>query len=127
MHPDWLARLIHCFEKGLKSRIVERPSCNIGIDLHAKRAVIERAFSLAHASIGRDQRCLANPARKLIRIFLANFGEAVVHELRVFLSELAIALGHNLQWRHGIGEDLSIVLESVNDLATGIKIMNAWD
>jgi hypothetical protein len=111
----------------LERRIVERLAGDVGVDLHAERAVLERAFGLAHAAIGRDQRRLSDPAGKLIGIFPADLGEAVVDELGVFLRQLAVALGHDLQRRHRVGKDLRIVLEAVDDLAADFEIMNARD
>jgi len=127
MHPDRLAGLVHDFEEWLESRVIERLAGDVGVDLHAERAVLKCAFGLAHPAIRRNQRCLSDPAGKLIRIFPADLGEAVVYKLGVFLRQLAVALGHDLQRRHRIGKDLRIVLESIDDLAADIEIMDAWD
>ena len=125
MHPDRLVEPVHGREKRLERRIVERLAGDVGVDLHAQCAVLQRALGLAHAAVRRDQRRLRDPAGKLIGIFRANLGEAVIHQLRVFLGQLAVALGHHLQRRHRVGNDLRIVLEAVDDLAADIEVMNA--
>jgi hypothetical protein len=76
-------------------------SGDIGVDLHAERAVLERALAFAHAGIGCGHRRLRHPAGELVGIFRANLGEAVVHQLGVFLD--LRALGQRLQRRHRIG------------------------
>src|SRR6185312_3532511 len=47
MHPDRFAGLVHGLEERLESRIVERLAGDVGVNLHAKRAILERAFGLA--------------------------------------------------------------------------------
>ena len=103
--------------------MVERHTGDIGVDLHAERAVFKRARDFTHAAIGRGHRRLRHPAGELVGILRANLGKAVVHQLGVFLD--LRALGQSLQRRHRIGQDLRIVLEAADDLAANLEVVDA--
>ena len=125
MQPDRLAELVHGGEERVELGIVERLAGDVGVDLHAERAVLDRALALAHAGVGRGERGFRHPAGEIIGIFLADLGEAVVDQLGVFLD--LRALGERRQRRHRIGQDLRIVVELIDNLPARVEIVDAGD
>ena len=65
-----LFELVHGREERLEFRIVERLAGDVGVDLHAERAVLDRAFALAHAGVRRAERALRHPAGEVVGMFL---------------------------------------------------------
>src|ERR1700732_3004866 len=61
MQPDRRAELVHLFPERRVFGPVERLAGDIGVDLHAERAVFERTLRLGGAGIGRRQRDLRHP------------------------------------------------------------------
>ena len=66
---------------------------------------------------------MRHPAGKVIGIFLANIGKAVVHQLGVFFHLLA--LGQEFERRHRIGKYLRIVVELIDDLPAHFEVVDA--
>ena len=113
MQPDRLAELLHGGKERLELRLVERPAGDVGVDLHAERAVLDGAFALAHAGVGRRDRRFRHPAGKMAGVLGADFGEAVVDQLAILVDLLA--LGQEFDRRHRVGQDLRVVLELIDD------------
>ena len=123
MQPDRLVELVHGGEERLEGRVVERLAGDVGVDLHAKRAVLDGTLAFAHAGIGGADRRLRHPAGKMIGIFGADVGKSVVHHLGHVL-DLG-AFGEEFERRHRVGEDLRVVLEPIDDLLAQVEIVDA--
>ena len=116
VHPDRLSQLVHFFPERQILRPVERFAGDVGVDLHAERAeLLDRALRLAHAGIGRIERYLRDPTRKMVAFLGAQLGKAVVDEADQ-LVDLGRSLGEGLDRRLRVGQDLPIVLEAIHHL-----------
>src|SRR5437763_17062851 len=99
VQPDGLSQLVHFFPERQILRPVERFAGDVGVDLHAERAeVLDRALRLAHAGIGRIERYLGDPPRKMVALLGAQLGKAVVDEADE-LVDLRRSLGESLYRR----------------------------
>jgi hypothetical protein len=107
-------------EERLEFRPVERLAVHVGIDLHAERAVLERALRLAHAGVGHGERGLRHPAGIARRVLGADLGEAVIDQLEQVLE--LVGLGEMLERRHRIGEDLRVVRKAVDHLVADVEV-----
>src|SRR5262245_28657142 len=95
MEPDRLAELVHLFPERPELREVDRFAADIGVDLHAERAVLDRALGFRRAGIGSAQRHLRHPGRETVLLLVAQLDKAVVAEadhLVQLLRRLAEAL-----------------------------------
>ena len=124
MHPDWLVELFHGGEERTEFGRIERLAFDIGKDLRAAGAkLVDGARCLRDAGVGRGQRGLRDKARKLVRIFRAQFGHAVVADPGKLERELGIAPGDLLECRRGQRDHLLVVLEPADDLAAMIEVV----
>ena len=122
MHPDRLAEFVHFLPERQVLRAVERLADDIGINLHAEGAkFVNRALRLSHAGVGCVERDLRDPAREMVALLRAQFGEAVIDEADQ-LVDLRGSLGKRFHRRLRIGEDLLIILEAVDHLLAMIEI-----
>ena len=83
MQPDRLVELFHQREKRFEFGKVERLAGDVGVDLHAERAVLHRPFRFGDAGVGRAERALRHPAGEMIAILGADLGKAVIDGLGV--------------------------------------------
>ncbi len=125
MQPDRLVELLHRREKRLELRFIEWLAGNVGVDLHAERAVLDRAGRLADAGIGCVEGDLRHPAGEVVLVLGADLGEFIVDQLGVFVRLDAVALGEGFQRRHRVGQYLRIVLERIDHLLARIDIVDA--
>ena len=87
MHPDRLVEPFMAAKNGSNAGSSSgRPAMLVWICTPSAPFLIARV-DFAHAGIGRGDRRLRHPAGEIIGIFLANLGEAVVHQLGVFLRQ----------------------------------------
>ena len=122
MHPDRLAEFVHFLPERQVLRAVERLADDISVNLHAEGAeFVNRALRLAHAGVGCVERDLRDPAREMVALLGAQFGEAVIDEADQ-LVDLRGSLGKRFHRRLRIGEDLLIILEAVDHLLAMIEI-----
>ena len=122
MQPDRLAELVHLLPERQVLRPVERLAGDVGVDLHAERAELDRALRLGDAGVGRIERDLRDPAGEVVLLLGAQFGEAVVDDADD-LVDLRRALGEALDRRLRVGQDLLVVLVAVDDLLADIEVV----
>ncbi len=125
MQPDRLVELFHRREERFEFRLVERLAGDVGVDLHAKRAIGDCPLGFADAGIRRVECDLRYPTGEMVFVLGTDLGEFVVDQLGVFVRLDAVALGEDFQRRHRVGQDLRVVLEGVDDLLADIEIVNA--
>src|SRR5579883_1897223 len=125
MDPDRLVELAHSGEELGVFRPVERLAVDVGVDLHAERAVLDRALRLAHRAFRVAERHLADPARELVLVLGANVDEAVIDQLAQLLG--LRALHDVLDRRHAVHEDLRIVRKRIDHAAALVEVMDAGD
>jgi len=121
MQPDRLAELVHLLPERQVLRPIERLAGDVGVDLHTERAHLDRALRLGDAGVGRVERDLRHPARKVILLLGAELGEAVVDDAND-LVDLCRSLGEFLDRRLRVRQDLLIVLVAVDDLLARLDI-----
>src|SRR5215831_5803184 len=98
MNPDRLAELIHLLPERSVLRQIDRLAADIGVDLHTKRPVLDRALGFRHAGVRGAERHLRDPGREAVLLLVAQFGKAVVAEAD-HLVELLRGLAQALEWR----------------------------
>ena len=130
VQPDRLVELFHRREERLERRVVERLAGDVGINLHAERAILDRAGSLRHADIGCAERALRHPAGEMVAVLGADLGQFVVDQPGIFLdlgavARISLRLGEDFERRHGVGDNLRVVGEGVDHFAAGIEIVDA--
>src|SRR5690349_17152675 len=102
MDPDRLAELRHGGEELCVFGPVERLAVDVGVGLHAERAVLDRALRLAHRALRMAERHLRDPAREMILVLGADVDEPVIDQLAQLFG--LRALHDVLDRRHRVGE-----------------------
>ena len=126
MQPDRLVELFHRREERLELRIVERLAGDVGVDLHAERAVLDRALGFAPRRRRRapSAPCATQPGKWPL-ILGADLREFVIDQPGIFLDLGAVAFGEDFERRHREGQNLRIVGEGVDDLPADVEIVDA--
>jgi hypothetical protein len=122
VHPDRRAKLVHLLPERRILRPIERLAGDIGVDLHAERAILQRAFGFTNSGIRCIKRDLRDPTWKAVVFLGDELGEAVVDDAAE-LVDILWRLGKALDRRLRIGQDLLIVLKAVHDLLAEIEIV----
>ena len=125
MDQDRLAAPGAGFEDAEELGLVERATGDVGIDLHAIGTIVEGALQFA-GGIGMRHADGRRIARETVGIFLGQFGQPVIGELRHLMAERGVVI---IQRRLRDRQDLRIilVLEHVHDAETFIEIVDAGD
>ena len=124
MQPDRRPELVHFLPERRILRPVERLAGDVGVNLHAERAVFQRALGFADAGVGSRQRDLRHPTGETIFLLGGQFGEAVIDDAAELVDVLR-RLGELFDRRLRIGQDLLIVLMAVDDLLADIEVVQS--
>ena len=119
-----LVMLLGDLEHRAEFRLVERLAVDVGMQLHAAGAVLERTLEFL-GRVRRIHRQRGEPAAEVVLFLDAELGHAVVAELGEFLDLLGRA--ERFQRRHAQRDDLRVVIlvaEHVADLLATVEIVD---
>ena len=123
MQPDRRAELVHLLPERQVLRPVERLAGDVGVDLHAERAVLDRAFGLGRRRRrgASSESCATQPGKWSFSLAHSSAKPSLM--MRQNSSICCGRLGELLDRRLRVGQDLLIVLVAVDDLLAHVDVV----